>query len=114
MTDQLTLIDPEPPRLTERQQVALEHLGSNQPLTNDELGAFLHEARRAGGGSGHGREERCAYCAAEGGQMGRRLRELGYAAYRRGHGWVVAGTPLPPAVARGGYDPAVAPFPKGF
>ena len=112
MTEQLALIDPEPPRLTGRQQAALEYIGANQPATNDEVGAYLHELRQDAGGRGHARDERCDWCTTEGGSVARRLRELGYTAYRRKAGWVLAGTAG--RVARGGHDPARAPWPEGF
>lgn len=114
MSDQLTLIEPDAPRLTQRQLFALEHLGGHSPLGSGALGALLHEYRLGEGGRGHGRDDRCDWCATEGAQMGRRLRTLGHVRYRRGLGWVLAGAPAARSVVKGAYDPSKAPFPPGY
>lgn len=114
MRDQLSLVPPEPGHdLTARQMAALIHIGKTHPIGNEALGAFLHDRKRQLRGGGHGVDDRCQYCAAEGGAMGRRLRELGYVRWKRGAGWYI------PGVASAGsndgrYDPATAPFPDGF
>lgn len=99
MTDQLELLSDTPVdptvRLTARQRLALEYIGHHQPVASDELGAFLHEDRRARGGKGHGADERCDYCQQEGAQMGAALRLKGLVKRKRGVGWVVSGTSGP-------------------
>lgn len=79
-------------RLTARQELALAFIAKTGTVSSDELGAVLHEDRRARGGRGHDRDERCDYCATEGADMGRRLRELGLVTKRRGvdGGWCAA------------------------
>lgn len=95
MTDQLELLSDTPVdptvRLTARQRLALEYIGHHQPVASDELGAFLHEERRARGGRGHSADERCDFCQQEGSQMGAALRLKGLVKQRRGAGWVVSG-----------------------
>lgn len=93
---QLDLITGEPvapPRdhhaLTDRQQRALEYVGKQQPVSSDELGAFLHEDRMRRGGKGHGRDERCEYCAGEGREMGEALKRHGRVVRKKTIGWVL-------------------------
>lgn len=97
--------------LTARQRLALEYVAAHQPVPADELGAVLHEDRAVRGGQGHGRSERCEWCASEGRQMGAALRTRGLVKLRRQAGWV-----LPDFSPRrsSGYDPASAAFPEGF
>lgn len=100
--------------LTPRQQLALAHIASRQPVATDELGAVLHEHRRATGGKGHGRDERCDFCTSEGRQMGEALRRRVLVRYRRGAGWTLPdyrpGDHLPSSQNATGPDG----FPEGF
>jgi len=114
--DQLSFLPPEPPaaKLTARQTEALFHIGKTHPIDNETLGAFLHSRRRAlRGHGGHALDDRCQYCTSEGTAMGRRLRELGYVRWKRGHGWYIPGVATEGNTSTG-YDPATAPFPDGF
>lgn len=93
---QLDLITGEPvpaaaptDRLTDRQQLALEFVASHQPVTSDELGAFLHQDRLARGLKGHGSDERCDYCAGEGREMGEALRRRGRVIRKKTIGWTL-------------------------
>ncbi len=83
---QLALI-PKPVKLTERQQAALDFIVANQPVTSEELGAFLHEIRMQTGGRGHDREARCRYCSGEGAQTARALRRHKLVVQKRQLGW---------------------------
>lgn len=95
-TGQPALADPDQ-RLTPRQRIALEYIGHHAPVGSDELGAFLHEDRRARGGRGHSSEERCDFCTGEGRQMGAALRQKGLVRHRNGDGggWYLAGNEAP-------------------
>lgn len=94
MSTQLDLITGQPvspPRdpdaLTGRQQLALAHIAAHQPVSSDELGALLHEDRMRRGLKGHGRDERCTFCAGEGREMGETLRRRGLIIRKRTVGW---------------------------
>lgn len=78
-------------KLTQRQRIALEYIGHHQPVSSDELGAMLHEERRARGLKGHSSDERCEYCTDEGRSMGAALRQKGLVRFRRheGGGWYI-------------------------
>jgi hypothetical protein len=112
---QLSMLPPEPPKLTRRQEVALAYISRNGPVEHDALGAVLHQLRRDDGGKGHDAESRCEWCLAEGSTMGRSLADLGLVTWRRARpdnstrGWVLPGTqeggPGP------GHDPSTAPIP---
>jgi hypothetical protein len=95
MSEQLPLVEVDPePRLTDRQQLALTALqdAGADGLHADEVGARLHEAKQTKWA--HSREERCVYCAGDGLQVLRRLRELGLARYRaKGKMWQAVGVP---------------------
>lgn len=111
--NQLELIPKPAKPLTGRQQLALDHITANQPVPSDEVGAILHEDRRARGGRGHSRDERCKWCADEGKTMGASLRSHGLIVRRRGAGWTLPDYRIGDRPASG-YDPATAPFPEGF
>lgn len=86
---------PTPPdlRLTHRQRIALEYIGHHAPVSSDELGAFLHEDRRARGGKGHSSDTRCDWCHDEGRHMGAALRAKSLVRHRNGEGggWHLTG-----------------------
>lgn len=90
LTGRPALAPPDTP-LTERQRLALQLIAARQPVPSDELGAELHFYRRAHGGSGHSPDERCAWCADEGKQMGAALRKKGLVKMLRDQGWVLHG-----------------------
>ena len=94
LTGQPALVAPDV-RLTHRQRMALEYIGHHAPVSSDELGALLHEDRRARGGRGHSSDERCEWCPDEGKQMGAALRLKGLVRFRRGDGggWYLANAP---------------------
>lgn len=79
----------DPDALTDRQQLALEFIAQHQPVSSDELGAVLHEDRRARGGRGHARDERCDWCQSEGSQMGQSLKARGKVIRKKTIGWVL-------------------------
>ena len=75
--DQLTLVDvPAVPKLTERQQRALDLLeqAGYDGLTSDDLGAKMHQ---------HGDDDRCQFCGSTGNELGRALRSKGLVQQRR-------------------------------
>lgn len=79
----------DPDALTDRQQLALEFIGRYQPVSSDELGAFLHEDRLRRGGKGHHRDSRCDWCQSEGSQMGDSLKGRGKVIRKKTIGWVL-------------------------
>ena len=84
MNGQLALVDVQPAaKLTERQQAVLDALqrAGHDGLDADQAGAIAHELKA--GRWQHSRDERCLYCAQDGLQILRRLRDLGLARYRR-------------------------------
>lgn len=100
--EQLALIPAPPaqPRLTDRQQRALDLISRLAPIPSDELGAYLHR---------HGPDSRCQWCATTGAEVGEALRRKGLVKRRRGKGWVLmAGAADKPA------DPVFGEFPEGF
>lgn len=93
MNEQLDLGGGEHPagaKLTIRQQAALAHIAERQPVSSDELGAFLHWRRMLEAGSGHGLDHRCGYCQSEGADMGKALKAKGFVRRTRA-GWVLDG-----------------------
>lgn len=90
MTGQVTIFGDEQPlepiRLGPRQQLVLDELARihPEPLTADEAGALVHSRRQSRWA--HSTDQRCDYCATEGGQVLRRLAQLGHAVRRRGAG----------------------------
>lgn len=103
----------DPGALTDRQQLALEFIGKHQPVSSDELGAFLHEDRMSRGGKGHGRDERCDWCPGEGREMGEALRRRDCVVRKKSVGWCLAGF-SPERSGTSGYDPETSDFPEGF
>lgn len=76
--EQLALVDvPAVPKLTDRQQRALDLIkaAGYDGLTSDELGARIHDR--------HSDDQRCAFCGSTGLELGRALRNKGYAQQRR-------------------------------
>lgn len=117
MTHQLDLITGQPvaaPRdpsaLTDRQQLALEHIAAHQPVSSDELGAVLHEDRQARGRKGHSRDQRCEWCATEGNVVGASLRAKGLIVRRKTIGWCLPDH-SPDRPGASGYDPATSEIP---
>lgn len=101
MTGHLFLV---PPRLTERQQVALD-LTAGDGATDLEVGVELH-ARK---GCGYCREHQpCEYAASTGREVLVALRKKGLVVRRRSGLWQHVGTATS---AAGGYDPATAEIP---
>ncbi len=106
---QLDLITGEPvesPRdpnaLTDRQQLALEFISANQPVSSDELGAVLHEDRKQRGGKGHDRDTRCDWCATEGNVVAASLRAKGLVVRKKTVGWCLTGyRPVPAGTGSG-------------
>jgi hypothetical protein len=77
------------PRLTERQAFALALVRSRtEPIDGAELGAALHELRRANGGRGHDRDARCRFCGDEGRDMAAALMRKGLVARAPAGGFV--------------------------
>lgn len=111
MSQQLDLITGEPAAppadpngLTGRQQLALEFVAANQPVSSDELGAAWCEHRGK-----HSAETRCDWDGKAGREMGSALRKRGLVKFKRDSGWVL---PDYSAVARSdGYDPASSEIP---
>ena len=114
---QLDLISGEPvpaarsaEALTDRQQLALEHIGAHQPVSSDELGAVLHEDRMRRGGKGHDAGERCTYCSSEGRDVADVLRKRGLVVRKQTVGWCLTGfNPERPETS--GYDPTKSEIP---
>lgn len=77
--------------LTARQQHALETIARMQPITSDELGAYLHSYRRAHGGKGHAADERCEWCSSEGNDVGQALARRGLVNRKPTVGWCLPG-----------------------
>ena len=120
MTDDQLALDGREPlpvgvALTARQELALAFVrrhGTAMPVTNDELGAVLHEERRRRGGKGHGADTRCAYCADEGRDMGARLRDLGLIVRAAdGSGWRPSSEDAKPEARPSGMLPDDEPLP---
>jgi hypothetical protein len=109
MTEQLELLAPAPPKLTERQQLALDHLEHAGPdgLAADHIGALLHQTKPAGTRGHHTAETRCLYCGKTGREVLEALKAKGLARYRRARGdtpgaWVTSDQPAtPPRAVRG-------------
>ena len=93
-----------PPELHPRQQLVLDTLraAGHDGLHADEVGAAIHEYRGR-----HDRGTRCDYCAREGGQVLKRLRELGHVRRDRHGNWYALDLPE----REGAYDPATAEIP---
>lgn len=111
MTEQLALVPDTPPKLTDRQQAALDYIAAHDGVPADELGAHWHSLRGK-----HPAGDRCDWCETDGRSVVRSkaLRDL--ITYRRNPGgrlYVLRGTaaPRPAADPPGGYDPATAPIP---
>lgn len=116
--EQLALVDvPAVPKLTERQQRALEHItvAGWAGLSSDELGAKMHDR--------HSDDDRCAFCGSTGNELGRALRTKGLAVQRRRRGpggdgymvWTIPGRleePQPVSAASGSIP--YNEFPPGF
>jgi hypothetical protein len=85
---------PVPPgvKMTPRLRCALEHIAARQPVTNDELGARLHEFKRDGGKPwGHARDNRCKFCHDEGRSAGSSLRSKRLVVWKKNRGWCLVG-----------------------
>lgn len=91
-----------PPELRPRQQLVYDALvaAGHDGLRADEAGAAIHEWRGK-----HDAGVRCDWCAREGGEVLKRLRELGKARKDRHGNWRAADAP------DDGYDPSTAPIP---
>lgn len=113
MTGQLSLVGPATPpelKLSKRQRFALEFI-ARRPVSSEELGAALHEYRRA-----HVAQKACRWCQAEGAEMGQRLRQDHLVRFaRRLKVWYLVENGRPEAVAStsdpDSYDPACAEIP---
>lgn len=115
MSEQGTLFV-DPPKLTDRQSLALELIREHAPMSSDELGAYLHEDRMRRGGRGHAAVTTCGYCQQEGLNMGGRLRELGLVRFsRKAGGWYDAEQGIPQGRSTGtgetSLDPADSEIP---
>jgi hypothetical protein len=113
VSSQLDLLGGTPttePRLTDRQEFALETIGRLQPISSDELGAHLHAYRQANGGRGHDPDTRCDWCTQEGRDMGAALRKKGLVVQRRMAGWCLVGAATTNGI-QDGYDPSTAVIP---
>lgn len=99
----------DPDALTDRQQLGLEFIAQHQPVSSDELGAFLHQDRLERGLKGHGRDERCDFCTGEGREMGEALKRRGKVIRKKTIGWVLPGYRAQPA---GGFEHTG--IPEGF
>jgi hypothetical protein len=111
VSEQLRLIDPDPPALTERQQHVLDRIAAagEEGLHTEEVGAVLH-ARNGR----HAADELCAYCARDGRSVAEELKKKGRVAMRaRPTRWVVAGTPRPSKVKRSSWVDDGS-WPEGF
>lgn len=82
MTEQLVLIPPPAPRLTDKQQALLDAVtqAGSEGLDAAEGGAVLHALKEESRWA-HTRQERCVYCGRDGNQYLRRLRVLGHVRY---------------------------------
>jgi hypothetical protein len=108
VTEQATLFGDAPappPELHPRQQLVMDALkaAGHEGIRADEAGAHIH-ARRGK----HGLDQRCDWCAREGREVLRRLKELGKARLDRHGNWRAADAPGP---QDGSYDPSTAPIP---
>ena len=117
MSDQLTLLGgetPTEPKLTDRQRFALAFVRSaartGEGVQGDELGAALHERRRAEGGKGHDAGTRCRFCADEGRDMARSLIAKGLVERHPRGGFRIAGAGEERSQGTA-YDPKTAAIP---
>jgi hypothetical protein len=83
VSEQLALLEPAPPRLTERQRAVRDALqaAGQDGLDADQAGAIAHTLKE--GRWAHSKDERCQFCGKDGQAILRRLAELGLARYRR-------------------------------
>jgi ribosomal protein S14 len=83
VSEQLALLEPAPPRLTERQRAVHDALvkAGQDGLDADQAGAIAHTLKD--GRWAHSKDERCQFCGKDGQAILRRLGELGLARYRR-------------------------------
>lgn len=110
MTDQLKLLQ-EAPKLTRRQQAALDYIAAHDGVDAGQIGANWHNLRGK-----HRADTRCDWCDQDGRDVVRTkaLRDL--VTYRRtddGNLYVLRGAAAtsPATAATDGYDPATAPIP---
>lgn len=77
-SDRLFDVPELPPKLTDRQQRALDAIraAGYDGLHTDELGAVAHEPK-------HAKEDRCEFCGQAGQEIGRALRAKGLVQQRR-------------------------------
>lgn len=119
MTEQLALVEiPASPKLTDRQRAVLDALTAAGAfgVDADQAGAIAHELKT--GRWRHSRDDRCEYCGRDGNQILSRLRDLGYARYRRRKGqlagvWLATSErdETPPAPTPGGMLPDTQALP---
>lgn len=86
--------------LTERQLLALRLIAIHAPLSSDELGERVREARG-------GRQSGAEWDRSNGRALGEALKQRGLVRYLRGRGWVPAGFEEPVD----GHDPRTAEIP---
>jgi hypothetical protein len=100
------------PKLTPRQNVALAFIrAAAEPVQGDELGAALHERRRAEGGRGHDASARCRFCGDEGRDMAAALMRKSLIARASGGGLVEVYADGTTAADPDRYDPRSAEIP---
>lgn len=109
--EQLVLIPPPAPRLTDKQQALLDAVAAAglEGLGAAEGGAVLHALKEESRWT-HTRHERCQYCSRDGNQYLRRLRQLGHVRYAgKLKVWVAVG--VDPSATVYGMLPADQPLP---
>lgn len=81
--EQLALLEPAPPKLTERQEVVHEALqrAAQDGLDADQAGAIAHTLKQDRWA--HHEHERCQFCGRDGKQILEALKAKGLATYRR-------------------------------
>lgn len=95
--------------LTSKQQLVLDLLTSHGPLRAIDVGALMHQTRKADCGCGPGRV--CKWAHGDASDVLRALRKRDLAIQRRGTGkWELMHPPADPDA----YDPKTEPFPEGF
>lgn len=114
MAEQLELLAPAAPKLTDRQQFALDQLerAGADGLTADEIGAAWCQQRGV-----HSAETRCKFCGQSGQGLANELKAKGLARYRRKKGdldgaWLHHGAPSAPPRPDSGVP--YNEFPAGF